>query len=150
VRLNRSSRGWIASAALVGRQHEVHQIRRAIARAQAGEGRTVLIDAPSGTGKTRMLREVALEAQLAGMTVIRADSDAANRGPYGIVHALARGLFAMVPDAAAKAASERAPMLARVIVRCAIAYGRHRRSAIPPRIACSYRTSSQVSSLPSR
>ncbi|HEY5921392.1 MAG TPA: AAA family ATPase, partial [Kofleriaceae bacterium] len=110
-----TSRGWIASAALIGRQHEVGQIRRAAARAYAGEGRTLVIEAPSGTGKTRMLREVALEAQLVGMTVIRADSDAANRGPYGIVHELARGLFAVIPDAANRAAAGRAPLLARVI-----------------------------------
>ena len=110
-----TSRGWIASAALVGRQNEVNQVRTAVARAQWGDGRTILIEAPSGTGKTRMLREVALEAQLAGMTVIRADSEAANRGPYGIVHELARGLFAVAPDAARLAARPRTALLARVI-----------------------------------
>jgi tetratricopeptide (TPR) repeat protein len=110
-----TSRGWIASAALVGRQREVQQIRRAATRAHAGEGRSLLIEAPSGTGKTRLLREVGLEAQLAGTTVVRADSEAASRGPYGIVHELARGVFAAAPDAAGEAAATRAPILARVI-----------------------------------
>ncbi len=110
-----TSRGWIASAALIGRQHEVKRIRKAAARAAKGRGRALMIEAPSGAGKSRMLREVGLEAQLAGIRVVRADSDVANRGPYGIVHELARGVFAVVPDAAQAAARKRAPLLARVI-----------------------------------
>ncbi len=110
------SRGWIASAALVGRKREVQRIRSAVTAACAGNGASVVIEAPSGTGKTRVLREVALEAQLAGMTVIRADSDAANRGPYGIIHELARGMLAVLPESATRAArGEHGPVLARVI-----------------------------------
>src|SRR6185503_12975257 len=67
-----TSRGWIASAALVGRQREVQRIRKAVAAAQGGDGASLLIEAPSGAGKSRVLREVALEAQLAGLTVVRA------------------------------------------------------------------------------
>ena len=107
--------GWLASAALVGRQREVQQIRRLVARAATGGGRSVLIEAPSGTGKSRLLRELALEAQLAGTTVVRAESESSGRGPYGIIHELARGLFAAAPDEAGAAAAPRAPMLARVI-----------------------------------
>jgi hypothetical protein len=75
----------------------------------------VLIEAASGTGKTRLLRELELEAQLGGMCVARASSESAGRGPYGIFHELARGVFATAPDEAAAAARPRAAMLARVM-----------------------------------
>jgi protein kinase-like protein/AAA ATPase-like protein len=111
-----AAHGWIASAALVGRQREVSQIRRTVAKVQSGEARSVLIEAPSGTGKTRMLRELALEAQIAGLLVARVgSSDLADRGPYGIVHGLARSLLASCPDEALAAARPRGAMLARVI-----------------------------------
>ena len=110
-----SSRGWIASGALVGRQREMAQIKRAVTRAHDGTGRAVVVEAPSGTGKTRLLRELAIEAQLAGTCVARADSDAAGRGPYGIVHELARALCSALPEEAEAAARPRAAMLARVI-----------------------------------
>jgi len=110
-----TSQGWIASATLVGRRREVQQIRRAVTRTFEGAGRSLLIEAPSGTGKSRLLREVGLEAQLAGLTVVRADSDSAGRGPYGVLHELAKHLLVAAPEAAGPAAVSRGPMLARVI-----------------------------------
>jgi Protein kinase domain/AAA ATPase domain len=110
-----TTHGWLASAALVGRQREVQQIKRAVARAFEGDGRSLLVEAPSGTGKSRLLREVALEAQLAGLCVVRAESDAAGRGPYGIFNELARGLVAAMPDVADAAARPRGAMLARAV-----------------------------------
>ena len=110
-----ASHGWLASAALVGRQREVAQIKRAVTRAVEGAGRSVLVEAPSGTGKSRLLREAAIEAQLAGMCVVRANGDAAGRGPYGIIHEVARGLLASAPTEALAAAKPRGSMLARVL-----------------------------------
>jgi len=103
------TRSWIASAALIGRQREMQQLRRVVERAGDGHGGSLLIEAPSGIGKTRLLRELALEAQLAGMTVARAEGSVA--GPYGVVHELARGLFAAAPDAAERAARRRGSTL---------------------------------------
>ena len=105
--------GWIASAALVGRRREIAQIRRAAQRAHAGSGRSLLLEAPSGTGKTRLLREIALEAQLAGMTVVKTSEP--TKGPYAVVRELAHALLAVVPERAINAARGRAPLLARVV-----------------------------------
>jgi hypothetical protein len=118
-----TTHGWIASAALVGRQREMAQIKRAVARAHDGDGRGILIEAPSGMGKTRLLRELGLEAQLAGTTVARSDADTAARGPYGIFNELARGLLDGVPDEALAAARPRAEMLARVIPSIGVRLG---------------------------
>jgi hypothetical protein len=109
-----AARGWLVSAALVGRQKELNKIRKWIDRTTEGEGGALLIEAPSGTGKSRLLREAAVEAQIAGCTVIRAGSDAAGRGPYGILRELSRELLAIAPDTALEAA-RRHPGVGRVL-----------------------------------
>jgi tetratricopeptide (TPR) repeat protein len=109
------ARGYLASAAMVGRKSEMDAIRRRIGKAMAGEGSAVVLEAPSGRGKSRLLREIALEAQVAGATVLAVDSDAAGRGPYGLLRALARAMLTSAPAQATKAALPRAPVLARAV-----------------------------------
>jgi tetratricopeptide (TPR) repeat protein len=109
------ARGYLASAAMVGRKSEMDAIRRRIGKAALGEGGAVVLEAPSGRGKSRLLREIALEAQVAGATVLSADSDSAGRGPYGLLRALARAMLTSAPADAMKAAVLRAPVLARAI-----------------------------------
>jgi hypothetical protein len=109
------TRGWIASGALVGREHEIARIKLAVEAARAGDRKTVLIEAPSGAGKSRLLGELAVEAQLVGTTVVRVNTEASDRGPYGTIHELARGLLATASSDALDCATGRAAMLARVI-----------------------------------
>ncbi len=109
------ARGYLASASLVGRQRELELLRRRIGRAVLGDGGAAMLEAPSGRGKSRLLRELALEAQVAGATVLRADSESAGRGPYGLFGALARALLAAAPDEAIEAAHPRASVLVRVV-----------------------------------
>jgi tetratricopeptide (TPR) repeat protein/predicted ATPase len=99
------ARGYLTSAALVGRQREVARLKRHIVRAGQGQGQAVLIEALSGAGKSRLLREAGLEAQLAGAVVLNAGSEQAGRGPYGLLRALARQVIAAAPDAAEAARS---------------------------------------------
>jgi len=110
-----TTHGWIASPALVGRHQEMVQLAQVVTTARDGHGRSIVIEAPSGMGKSRLVRELELEAQLAGMCVVRAASDAAGRGPYGVVHELARGVLAAAPTEAEAMARPRAAMLARVV-----------------------------------
>jgi tetratricopeptide (TPR) repeat protein len=109
------ARGYLASAAMVGRKREMDAIKKRIAKAAAGEGAALVLEAPSGRGKSRLLREIALEAQVAGATVLATDSDAAGRGPYGLLRALARALLTGAPKEALDTARPRAPVLARAI-----------------------------------
>jgi tetratricopeptide (TPR) repeat protein len=90
------ARGYAHSAELVGRQREVGIARAHIARAITGRGSTLLVEGESGMGKTRLLREIELEAKLAGAFVARARGDA--DGPYGVVRALAELLVSRSPD----------------------------------------------------
>ena len=108
-------RGYLASAALVGRKKEVQRIRRHVGRALRGEGHAFVIAAASGTGKTRLLRELAFEAQLAGATLVRGDAGHAERSAYGLVRELARGLLDAVPGHALSAAEPHIPALVRVV-----------------------------------
>ncbi len=92
------ARGYLASASFVGRQREMKRMRRYFDRVAAGgPGRAVIVEAPSGMGKTRLLREIHLEAQLRGATVIEVVGDVAGRGPYGVAAELARAVLRALP-----------------------------------------------------
>ncbi len=110
------AKGYLSSAALVGRNREMEQLRRCVEKAVRGSGQAVLIEAPSGTGKSRLLHELALEAQVSGLITANAgSSDEAGRGPYGVLRALGRSLLASAPVEATDAARAHAPIIARVI-----------------------------------
>jgi hypothetical protein len=106
--------GYLASAELVGRQDEMNRLRRRVGKLVDGTGSTVLIEAPTGTGKSRLLREVALEAQIAGTTVLTVSGDA-GRGPYGVGRAIARELLAVAPSDAVDAAQPHVAVVGRVL-----------------------------------
>ncbi|HET6584383.1 MAG TPA: protein kinase, partial [Nannocystaceae bacterium] len=79
-------RGYVRSADLVGRKHELEVVRKRLMRAMAGSGGTVVIEARSGMGKTRFLHEVELEAKLAGALVLRGQAEGG--GPYALLRQL--------------------------------------------------------------
>ncbi len=85
-----AAHGYVRSAALVGREREMDLARKRIERAVEGHGSALLIEARSGMGKTRLLREIELEAKLAGAAVIHGEGGAS--GPYALVRELARQL----------------------------------------------------------
>lgn len=80
------ARGYIRSADLVGRKHELEVIRKRMMRAISGTGGTIVIEGRSGMGKTRLLHEIELEAKLAGAQVFRAQARLG--GPYALLRAL--------------------------------------------------------------
>lgn len=84
------AQGYVSSAVLVGRERELTLARRRIERAAQGHGGTLLVEGRSGMGKTRLLREIELEAKLAGAVVLHGEGGAA--GPYALVRELARQL----------------------------------------------------------
>lgn len=109
------ARGYLASAPLVGRSREIGRVKKMLARAVAGTGGAVLVEAAAGTGKSRLLREVRLEAQVAGATVIAADGESDPRGPYGLLRELVRELLAAAPDESLASARDRGSVLLRVL-----------------------------------
>ncbi len=107
-------RGYLASARTVGRTQQIEELSGRVKRAIGGAGRSVLVEAASGMGKSRLLRELALEAQVLGATVIRAASESAGAS-YGVVRALAADLLTKAPSEALVAAKPHALALASVL-----------------------------------
>lgn len=57
--------------ALFGREHEMSELRRVAAEVEAGSGRSVLITAGAGTGKSRLVAELEAELRDRGWRVLR-------------------------------------------------------------------------------
>jgi tRNA A-37 threonylcarbamoyl transferase component Bud32/tetratricopeptide (TPR) repeat protein len=85
-----AARGYVRSAELVGRGREMDIVRKRLERAVKGQGSSLLVEGRAGMGKTRLLREIELEAKLAGALVLRGEGDLG--GPYALVRKLAREL----------------------------------------------------------
>jgi tetratricopeptide (TPR) repeat protein len=110
-----AAHGYLASGALVGRDDELALADGWLQRAARSEGSACVIAAPSGIGKSRLLREIAVRAQIAGAIVVSADGRDDHASPYGTVHAIARALFASAGAHATEAARPRASVLARAL-----------------------------------
>ncbi len=110
-----AAEGYLSHTPLVGRQREMVLLEQLVARVTRPQGRgaVLLVEGEPGSGKSRMLREVALEAQVAGAVVVHARAEPGTP-PYALVQALVRGLFAAAPAEAAATAGEFAPVLARL------------------------------------
>jgi predicted ATPase/class 3 adenylate cyclase len=67
---------------LLGRELELQRLLSAWDDALAGATRTVLVSGEPGSGKTRLLEEVAAHAQRRGARVLRGHSDEGTGGPY--------------------------------------------------------------------
>jgi len=84
------ARGYVQSAGLVGRTREIRLLKERVDRCVDGVGSAVLIEGHAGMGKTRLMRELELEAKLAGALVLRGQGRDA--GPYALIRSLARKL----------------------------------------------------------
>ncbi len=62
-------RGELFAAPLIGRKNEVHQLMTLIAEAREGRGNGVILAGGEGMGKSRIIRDVTLRAQLDGARV---------------------------------------------------------------------------------
>jgi tetratricopeptide (TPR) repeat protein len=82
-----TAQAYLAATACVERAAELQRMRRRIDQLKGGRGGAVLIESSRGLGKTRLLAEAALDAQLAEVCVLRADG-AQHPEPFGTAHAL--------------------------------------------------------------
>ncbi|HYV45170.1 MAG TPA: protein kinase [Myxococcaceae bacterium] len=124
-----AARAYLASPPLVGRQRELSQLKRWVTRALTGEQAAVVLDSGPGLGKTRLLAEVALEAQLSGALVLRGDGEQPADAPYAVVRQLLRELFRAAPDLALQTGPAHAGTLGRVLPELSLHLGRAPASA---------------------
>jgi tetratricopeptide (TPR) repeat protein len=95
---------YLLSARMAGRSVEIERSRALAESAVAGAGCVVAIEHDTGSGGTRLLTEMGLEARIAGATVLQLDAEA-YRGPYAIAKALAQKLAIALPDQTRAAAT---------------------------------------------
>lgn len=110
-----SARGYLVTGAFVGREPQLKRLRERLAQTIAKQGRAIIVEGPTGMGKTRLLTELGLEAQLRGAVVVSVTSESAGRGPYAMIRAIARGLITVHRDRATRAAVPHAGAVVRIV-----------------------------------
>jgi tRNA A-37 threonylcarbamoyl transferase component Bud32 len=91
--------GYLDSTSFVGRARERHQFIADLARAAQSHPLALIIEGPAGSGRTRLLQELALRARISGAIVISASGDDASR-PLQTAIGVAREVAKALPIAA--------------------------------------------------
>ena len=111
---NRTAQGYLVGSRLIGRARQLESVKRRIARAHREHGSTLIIEGNPGVGKSRLLDEAALQAQLSGALTIRVDARA-HPGHYGVANAIAKAILEAAPRDARDAAQPYLASLGRVL-----------------------------------
>ena len=109
------ARGYVRSAALIGREPEMQLLRQRVEDANEGRGSAVLLRGRTGTGKSRLLRELGLDAQLQGLLVAQVPMDTRGRGPFEGLRRIVAELERTAPELVATSARPHAEQLAAAI-----------------------------------
>jgi hypothetical protein len=107
-----SARSYLVGARIVGRQNEQVRLRKRLDRCVRGQGGSIAIVAEPGMGSTRLIDDLALRAQLAGVSAVIVDAKL-QQGAYGVVEAIVRELVIALPREIVAAAGEHGAVLAR-------------------------------------
>ncbi|HEX6239528.1 MAG TPA: AAA family ATPase, partial [Polyangiales bacterium] len=89
------SAGYLRSPPLVGRGSVISDVRRCLTDALAGRGRSVMIEGSSGQGRSALLEQIGIDAQLAGANVLRFQPS--GRRDAGLALALLHWMRAVFP-----------------------------------------------------
>lgn len=79
------TRDPLFAPALVGRDREKQALLTAVDRLLSGQGRLVVIEGPMGSGKSRLLRDIGVEARAHGVELLSGRAAEAERAPYAPV-----------------------------------------------------------------
>jgi hypothetical protein len=92
---------FLANPRFVGREAELENVDAITEAAVAGRGRAICLRAAAGMGRTRMLEEIGVRAQVAGAVVVRVDASTLLHA-HGTAAALAVRLTEAMPERARK------------------------------------------------
>ncbi|HVW28688.1 MAG TPA: protein kinase [Polyangiaceae bacterium] len=101
----RLAQSFLAIPRFVGRKNEMAELVARLDRTCDGEGAAVRVEAIAGMGRTRLVEELLLRAQIKGAVVLRIDG-AAHRQPFGVARAMALRLFDSHPELSREIAEE--------------------------------------------
>lgn len=90
---------YLQYAPLRGREQVLADLTVALDSAMRGQGEVVLLECEPGLGRTAVLDQLAVEAQLAGATVVRAQGSLHN-SPFSAARNLAEAGLGIFPDVA--------------------------------------------------
>lgn len=76
---------------LIGREHELDQLRQVFDTARAGRPTIALLTGEAGIGKTRLVDEAARMARADGLRVLRGETDPSSRRPIQLWRGVYRG-----------------------------------------------------------
>lgn len=93
----RVAHSYLARPPLVGRSQAREALTAAVDGALTQKGRTVLLEAAAGLGRSALLDDLALYGQLGGATVLRADGDA-RASAFAIARKLVHSVTALYPE----------------------------------------------------
>ncbi|HVU03731.1 MAG TPA: protein kinase [Polyangiaceae bacterium] len=107
----RLAQSFLLSPRFTGRTEELASLSVRVDSALRGMGSAVRIEAVAGMGRSRLLEELAVRAQIAGATVLRVDASMQRR-VHGTTRALAARLLDALPDLARERGKKYGPALA--------------------------------------
>lgn len=84
VETRETLRSYVFTNRLIGREFELDVLNQALARQQQGQGGAILLGGAAGIGKTRLAREIRLQAQLRHVLVYEAACTESNQRPYAV------------------------------------------------------------------
>jgi tetratricopeptide (TPR) repeat protein len=85
---------FLETSGLVGREAELEQLDAALQQALSGRGLTIMLGAPAGLGKSRLLQELEVRAQLLGFVVLRGRCHGEEQAPWEPLRAALRAALA--------------------------------------------------------
>jgi DNA-binding SARP family transcriptional activator/WD40 repeat protein/KaiC/GvpD/RAD55 family RecA-like ATPase len=100
---------------LVGREPELAQLHAAWDRAFAGTGEFIAIVGAEGSGKTRLVSELAVQVREAGAIVMYARCDAADQDPESPLDRAMRGAGAQIADVSQEPGETKGAAVARFL-----------------------------------
>jgi hypothetical protein len=106
-----TAESYFSGTRTVGREREQTRLLQRLTTTLEGTGTSLTIEADPGLGSSRLLAELAIEAQLRGVTPLVVDAKL-RRGPYAAVHDLIGKLLKAAPEQALRAAQPHASVLA--------------------------------------
>jgi tetratricopeptide (TPR) repeat protein len=98
------SKAYLSTPVLVGREDAMSVVRQRLTEAVGGNPCCVVIEGPSGVGRSRVLDAAAVEGKLLGASVLRADASAARTLGFAVAQTLATQLLEALPEIALESA----------------------------------------------
>jgi hypothetical protein len=99
------ARGYLQHSPLTGRGEHCAQLQASLQRVLSGVGQIVELHGERGAGRSALLDQFAIDAQLGGAIVLRAGGSA-DPEPFSAIRQMVRAGVAMFPDVSARSVAE--------------------------------------------